>query len=270
MAAPLSPHVARAFELLADGEWHPRDKIYQEMWKVITPGIAVRYSEKLRKVSGVRANGAPRPDERVIPRSQEFLIMSGKKALARDGLRQHRIEKRCTEAGVEVRLRPAMPQHNSREARIARGEPVPDTPVRPKRKAPVPALAPAPDAPAAPHTYRNISSHLRRAFEVLADGEWHPREQVLEAMIEVVDKDNAIAVAERRRQAAAQLRGAHVPERRKRRSTEFLIATGSRTLATNALLHAVRIEKADIDGEKMVRLRPTQYGRGSTTEENRV
>lgn len=229
MSGPLSPQLARAYELLSDGEWHDREVILREIVKVITPGIAVRHAEMVRKTSG---KGVA-PAERKKPRSQEFLIASGKRSLARQTLRGSRIEHRTLDDGrVQVR------------------DSAPATQVQ----------------PAEPITYRKISAHLRRAFEMLADGKWHRREDVLAEMVKCVDRDVAIAVAERRRADSSALRPISEPERRRRRNSEdFLFESGSRSLAMGALLHAKRIERRSVGGDEMVRLRPTQYGSRSTT-----
>ncbi len=230
MPNPLSPQLERAYELLSDGEWHDREVILREIAKVITPGIAVRHAEVVRRTSG---KGVA-PAERKKPRSQEFLIASGKRSLARSALRGSRIEHRTTEDGrVEIRDGSANPQ-----------PPTDDQPV----------------------SFRKISAHLRRAFEMLADGRWRPREDVLAEMVKHVDRDIAIAVAERRRADSNARRSVNEPERRRRRnSEEFLIASGSRSIAMAALLHAKRIERKEVGGVHMVRLRPTQYGARSTT-----
>ncbi len=228
MAGSLSPQLARAYELLSDGEWHDREVILREIAKVITPGIAVRHTEVVRLTSG---KGVA-PAERKKPRSQEFLIASGKRSLARATLRGSRIEHRTLEDGrVQVRDNLANP---------------------------------APPATDAPLTFRKITPHLRRAFEVLADGRWHSREDVMAEMVKVVDRDMAIAVAERRRVDSNTRRSVNEPERRRRRnSDEFLVASGARSLATSALLSAKRIERQEVNGVQMLRLRPAQYGQRS-------
>lgn len=231
MAGPLTPQLERAYELLADGEWHDREEIMFEISKVITPGVAVRHAETVRQTSGTY----PAPPERKVPRSQAFLIASGKRSLARSALRTKRIERKVDENGrVLVRL----------------------------------MGAPAVTQPAAPVTYRNITPHLRRAFEVLADGKWHLREHVIAAMIKAVDPDMALTVAERRERQANERYG---EERRKHRATrEELIERGSRFLAVGALANARRIQRKETEQGVLVRLRPVQYVRLPPTEENRV
>lgn len=228
-----TPQLARAYELLADGEWHDRETIMFEISKVITPGVAVRHAETVRLTSGKAPNPPP---VRKVPRSYDFLVATGKRSLARSALRGKRIEHKPDEDGrTLVRLS------------------------NPPVKAP----------PVSPVTYRNITPHLRRAFEMLADGTWHEREHVIAAMVKAVDPDMAFVVAERREAHADQRYG---EERRQHRATRAeLVERGSRFLAVGALANARRIQRKETEQGVLVRLRPLQYLRPSTTdEENRV
>jgi hypothetical protein len=227
MSAPPTPQSVRATELLADGEWHDREKVMAEIAKVITPGIAIRHAEQVRLGAGTAGSA---PKERVKPRSQDFLIASGKRSLARIALRTKKFESKVDEDGkVYVRLRNP------------------------------PAAAPPPP----PLTYRNITSHLRRAFEILSDGEWRDRESVVRQMIRVVDTDLALSVGERR-DGFAQRRAEQLERRHRRATREELIERGARFLAMSALANAKRIEKKDAETGVMVRLRTGQYGRSKT------
>ena len=183
----------------------------------------MRHAEAVRLSSGTRPASAGAVRSRA---RRSFLIASGKRSLARSALRVKSIETKTDEHGRKL--------------------------VRHKN----------PPPPPPPVTFRNITPHLRRAFEVLADGRWYPREYVVAEMIKVVDPDMATVVAERRGRHADQRYG---EERRKHRATRAeLVERGARFLAVGALANASRIEKKDTEQGVMVRLRLHVYGREKT------
>lgn len=230
MAATLTPQLERAYELLSDGEWHDREKILFEISKRIPPGVAMRHAELVRQTSGK----TPAPPERVKKRSTEFLIASGKRSLARSALRGSRIEHRRDDDGkVWVR----------------------DTQAPPKP-------APPTEPPAKPVSVRELSPHLQRAYELLADGEWRPREQVVAEMMKKVDREQALRATERKRLDIARRRSQPNPERRLREAPEQrLIDSGARSLSIMGLISAKRIERRDVNGVVMIRLRPADYSK---------
>ena len=94
-------HWDRALELLADGEWHDRERLYVEMGKLVPPGLAFRHAEMVRRTS----QRGQAPAERQVPRSSEFLIASGKRSIVRMALRGQRLEFRTVDGRVQVRDR---------------------------------------------------------------------------------------------------------------------------------------------------------------------
>lgn len=79
---PLKPWTAAALELLADGEWHPRELVIVEAMKSVPPGVAFRDAEKERNRAQRRPNG---PGPRVKG-TDETSITTGARNIARDCL----------------------------------------------------------------------------------------------------------------------------------------------------------------------------------------
>ena len=69
----------RAAELLADGEWHNYEQVFNELAKLVPPGFAIRENEKAR-----RGSGGPAARKKVRP--AEELIESGRRMYVRDVL----------------------------------------------------------------------------------------------------------------------------------------------------------------------------------------
>lgn len=99
-----TPHWERALELLADGEWHDRERLYAEMVKVVPPGRAVRHAELIRQTS----QSGRAPKDRVKQRSTEFLVATGRRSIVRMALRGRRLEFRTVDGRVQVRDRRAL------------------------------------------------------------------------------------------------------------------------------------------------------------------
>lgn len=107
----MAPHMKRAAEILADGQWHNRDVVIEEMIKLIPPGQAIRHSEevRLRKRQARIAAGLPVRDtpQRATDRSTTFLVRTGARSLAMRFLNaSRRIEAERREDGTTwVRMR---------------------------------------------------------------------------------------------------------------------------------------------------------------------
>jgi hypothetical protein len=54
---PMSPARAVALELLADGEWHDREQLLDQMARAVPPGKAFRVGERRRTATRRRPNG---------------------------------------------------------------------------------------------------------------------------------------------------------------------------------------------------------------------
>jgi len=97
-------------------------------------------------------------------------------------------------------------------------------------------------------------------LRVLADGDWHPLEEVLEAGMDVIPPGKALRVAERERQRSWVARGLP-PETMRPRPTDHArwrgIRAGQRMMASSSLRRLRYVEAAVIDGVKHLRdLRP--------------
>jgi hypothetical protein len=106
----LSPQLARAYELLADGEWHEREQLVRELGKVIPPGVALRYNEARRRQDPNRRRARGQPTsataERVVSRSTSFLVEAGRRRLAFLALRAFVQEERDGAVYVHRERRP--------------------------------------------------------------------------------------------------------------------------------------------------------------------
>lgn len=109
----MTPWMLRAVDFLADGEWHDRDLLLEDMAKAIPPGQAMRFQENVRKSrrNARLKKGLPvlrATDERVVDRSSWYLVSVGQRGMALKSLHTaRRIEMVKREDGkVWVRLRP--------------------------------------------------------------------------------------------------------------------------------------------------------------------
>lgn len=76
MARRLRPVTKRAFELLADGEWHSYEAVIREAAKEVLPGEAHRYMEASRKAR------TPDAGDRVKNNDDVYLVERGQRAVA--------------------------------------------------------------------------------------------------------------------------------------------------------------------------------------------
>lgn len=105
--------------------------------------------------------------------------------------------------------------------------------------------------------------HLRVAFELMADGEWHDRDAVVMEMGKAIPPGQAVRFVEQQRllkREQAKKMGLKVKETDKRvkdRSSWFLVTSGRRAIAMKALASARRVEKERREnGKVFIRLRP--------------
>jgi len=77
---PASPVVRRACDLLEDGEPREWEWMIREVGKLITPGVAMRRAERIRRAQS-------ESDERVKPLSTERQIATGRRSLVRASVR---------------------------------------------------------------------------------------------------------------------------------------------------------------------------------------
>lgn len=80
MSRRLSPWMAKADELLADGQWHDGLSWMRKVEREIGPGLAQRHTERVRSASA-RRRGSETAKERVRPLSLSAQIASGKRAM---------------------------------------------------------------------------------------------------------------------------------------------------------------------------------------------
>lgn len=107
MGAPRSPWMVRAYELLADGDWHDRDAVVTAVMPLVPPGKAIRQHQ--RDLEGARArraaNGAPpspagrRPGNPTTSGARRKAMNAISRATA-DG----RIERRTVAGVTQIRL----------------------------------------------------------------------------------------------------------------------------------------------------------------------
>lgn len=74
-----------------------------------------------------------------------------------------------------------------------------------------------------------------RATELLGDGQWHPYEQVLNALMPLVPPGLALRKSEQERLASLQTRKKEAKPRTRPRTTEELIRSGQRSVARSFL-----------------------------------
>lgn len=109
-----------------------------------------------------------------------------------------------------------------------------------------------------------MTPHLRRASELLSDGEWHDREEIMREMGKVIPPGIAIRFQEQVRAGRRTQRlknnlpvVSESPERIVPRENNTLITMGRRGLALKALHAARRVETKRLEnGKAVVRLRP--------------
>jgi hypothetical protein len=82
----MTPMLKMAVTLLLDGEWHDLEEILRELSKLVPPGRAVRRNETDRRLS------SGTPVRRVTRGSEDRLIASGKRAIAKDMLNKSYFE----------------------------------------------------------------------------------------------------------------------------------------------------------------------------------
>lgn len=95
-----------------------------------------------------------------------------------------------------------------------------------------------------------------RAVELLWDRQWHRREEVLAAMAKLVPPGKAHRRAENNRLHLLRQKGQTHQPRVRPRSDEFLIASGKRSIAAQALVKMRVLDREVRDGEVWLRLRP--------------
>lgn len=249
MTARLSPPLVEAYKILDDGQWHDYEDVLRKIQKVITPGVAVRAAEAVRKST----SGAP--EVRAKGRSQEFLIASGKRHVARSALRgSARIEHDRSDGGHRIRLRPAVTLN--REERERRGMPVapqrPRTPISTHRR----TLVASEGA-----RVTGVTPWTAAAVKLLSDGEWHDREDVIAAMATTIETAEALEYVERRRVWKYQRANQEPPPRTRFDDEDLLAASGRRGIAMMSLQNNARVLRRDVDGRVEVMMRPSQVGR---------
>lgn len=120
MNAPLSPWTAKAAELLADGEWRDREWLIRQLTPLVPPGMAMRQAEKARVNASSKPGRTP-PPERLVPRSVEFQVQTGRRAKIVNMLSAwKRIETKTEDGKVWIRLRDPHPNGRTAEARRQR------------------------------------------------------------------------------------------------------------------------------------------------------
>jgi hypothetical protein len=77
---PASPHLRRACDLLDDGQPREWEFVVKEVGKVITPGVAIRRAERIRR----NVSNSP---TRVKPLTTERQIESGRRSFVREVVR---------------------------------------------------------------------------------------------------------------------------------------------------------------------------------------
>lgn len=102
---PLSAYMQRAFEVLADGEWHQEQLILAEMVKVIPPAQAIRRAER-RRVNQRASARLTTPPARQADRDVETLRLMGARHIAQDSLRGSKSVEYRSDSGMRwVRLK---------------------------------------------------------------------------------------------------------------------------------------------------------------------
>ncbi len=101
MSDPMSPATARLYELLADGDWHDRSKLLDEIAPLVEPGKAYRKGETRRQRNGARS-GAVR-----MHGDHQTAIAAGARELAHNRIKSAiangRIESRTVDGHVQIR-----------------------------------------------------------------------------------------------------------------------------------------------------------------------
>lgn len=108
-----------------------------------------------------------------------------------------------------------------------------------------------------------FSPYMRRALQLMIDGEWHSEEVVVREMIKLIPPGPAMRRAEARRAGQRTTATWQTPaERVVPRSADFLRVVGSRHIALDALKHSKRVERrSDAEGRWWVRIRPDELPR---------
>jgi hypothetical protein len=98
--APLTMHMAKVYEMLADGQWHDREPVVRAAATAVLPGPAKRNMlaaderERRRRLSDER-----RPDR--VGHDDRSLIRRGQRRVALLGItRSQRIDKKINDDGV--------------------------------------------------------------------------------------------------------------------------------------------------------------------------
>lgn len=94
-----------------------------------------------------------------------------------------------------------------------------------------------------------------KAAELLLDGEWHPREELLQVMMPLIPPGRAHRRAEEARAYLSRLRNGFVKPRTVPRTDAQLIASGRRSIAAQSLQSAETFERERRDGSSWFRLR---------------
>lgn len=106
MAPPKTPLRIRLEELLADGNWHDRAEVLDELAPLVPPGKAIRAAETDR-AGNRRRNGNPGPANPALSRARDPQTV-GARACATDIIKSAyqcgRIERRTINGVTQYRL----------------------------------------------------------------------------------------------------------------------------------------------------------------------
>lgn len=162
--SPASHYREKAYELLADGEWHDYNKVLTAVTARVHPAQAYR-----RALHRQRLRTQQQPTDE---KARQALVRSGQREMARLTLgKKERFEQRTTDGRREIRLLPFAKV--STEAYSEASKAGWET----KRKN---------------HQGRLIAPYMQRALDVCSDGRWHLRDDVVAKMVELVPRDAAL------------------------------------------------------------------------------
>ena|SRR5664279_2632914 len=115
MSARPTPVVIRFRELLADGAWHDRERVINDLVTLVPPGVALRHAEHVRALQWTRLGRVPPP--RTRPVDPSTLIWHGARSIVVNRLSEY-TETRTDDHGVsQIRLRAKARRYDRRMSR---------------------------------------------------------------------------------------------------------------------------------------------------------